>query len=186
MPTIVDTLKADPLKFLKVFPIKISTSGASRIFDSISYGQKTMSKMAGGETVLMFNNTQGTQFDDSSKVETCKAHVVQALHGAPQFYTLSADSDFMITTELSGCCMVLDRSTNPPRIAHCWPDRAANEDGNRVQTGLEGNPNYKLYGKKNYVEDYSYVVGVRAGAWRFFAQERPRGGKISRALEIFL
>ncbi len=186
MPTIVDTLKADPLKFLKVFPIKISTTGASRVFDSISYGQKTLYSQRERDVVLMFNNTQESQFDDYSKVETCKAHVVQALYGAPQFYTLSADSDFMITTELSGCCMVLDRSANPPRIAHCWPDRAANEDGNRLQTGLEGNPNHKLYGKKNYVQPCSYVVGVRAGAWRFFAQERPNGGKISRALEIFL
>jgi hypothetical protein len=40
--------------------------------------------------------------------------------------------------------------------------------------------------KPDYVEDYSYVIGVRAGAWRFFAQERPKGGKIGRALEIFL
>lgn len=97
MPTIVDTLKADPLKFLKVFPIKISTTGASGIDDNVSYGQKTMTGM-GGETVLMFNNNaMGTQFDDPSKIETCKAHIVQALYGAPQFYTLSADRDFMIT-----------------------------------------------------------------------------------------
>jgi hypothetical protein len=185
MPSIVETLKADPLKFLKVFPIKISTTGASRIVDNINYGQKTMSSMMGGQTVLAFN-TGWIQFDDPTKSDTCKAHVVQALHGAPQFYTLSAGSDFMLTTELSGCCMVLDRSVNPPQIAHCWPDKAAGEDGNSVQTALEGNPNHKLYGKKNYVEDYSYVIGVRAGAWRFFAQERPKGGKIGRALEIFL
>lgn len=185
MPSIVDTLKADPLKFLSVFPIKISTSGVSRVVDNVSYGQKSMNVSMGGQTVLMFTNTF-TQYDDTSKVETCKAHIVQAAHGAPQFYTLSGDSDFMITTELSGCCMVLDRSSNPPRIAHCWPDKAQGEDGTSVQTGLEGNLNHKLYGKKNYVEDYSYVIGVRGGAWRFFAQERPRGGKISRALEIFL
>ncbi|MCP5086111.1 MAG: hypothetical protein GY952_04830 [Rhodobacteraceae bacterium] len=185
MPTIVATLKTNPLKFLKVFPIKISTTGASRVVNTVSYGQKTMSGMMGGQTVLMFTNSF-TQFNEPSKTETCKAHIVQAAHGAPQFYTLSAECDFMLTTELSGCCMVLDRSVNPPRIAHCWPDKAQGEDGNTVQTSLEGNPNRKLYGKKNYIEDYSYVVGVRSGAWRFFAQERPKGGAIGRALEILV
>lgn len=77
MPSIVSTLKTDPLKFLKVFPIKISTTGASRVVDTVSYGQKTMSRMMGGQTVLMFNNSF-TQFDDASKTETCKAHIVQA------------------------------------------------------------------------------------------------------------
>ena len=185
MPTIVATLKADPLKFLSVFPIKISTVGASKVAPTVSYGQKTMSSMMGGQTVLMFTNSV-TQYNDPTSVQTCKAHVVRAEHGAPQFYSLTDESDFMITTELSGCCMVLDRSVSPPQIAHCWPDKTANEDGNTVQTALEGNINYKLYGKKNYVEDYSYVIGVKGGAWRFFAQERPNGGKIKRAIEIFL
>lgn len=49
MPSIVDTLKADPLKFLSVFPIKISTLGVSRVVDNVSYGQKSMSASMGGK-----------------------------------------------------------------------------------------------------------------------------------------
>lgn len=57
-------------------------------------------------------------------------------------------------------------SSKPPQIAHCWPDKAQGEDGNTVQTSLEGNRNYKLYGKKNDIRDYSYVIGVRSGTLR--------------------
>ncbi len=182
MPKIVDTLKADPLKFLKVFPIKITTAGESCINDNVSYGQKSTS---GYPTELAFN-TGYASFDDPTKTETCKAHIVKAQVGGLDFYTLTDDCDLMLTSQLSGCCMVLDRSVNPPRVAHYWPDKAKGEDGNTVQTNLQGTANRKLYGLKNYTTPYSYVLGVRNGGWRFFAQERPMGRGISRALEIFL
>jgi hypothetical protein len=191
MPKIVDVLKADPLKFLKAFPIKLGSVGASRLDPNVTYGQK---RQASGKSVLYFFNSW-TQYDDQARVETTDAHIVQAQHGAPNFYTLTDQCDFMITSELSGCCLILDRTTSPPGIAHVWPHTAVCqcgksgvnvESGEQVQVRLAAqHPNCKLYGKKDYIQVYAYVVGVsRGGHWRFYAQERPNGGPIADAYEV--
>jgi len=181
MTSTLDVIINDPLKFLKAFPVKIGTVGASRVEEHVTYGQK---RQASGPPVLFFFNGP-TQYDDQAKVEFCRAHIVKAVRGPAEFYTLTDDCSFMITTELSGCCVVLDRTAASPRIAHVWPGQG--EDGAVIQDQLAGlHATCKLYGKRNYVEPYSYVIGVNRGGWRFFAQERPGGRGIRQASEILL
>lgn len=78
-------------------------------------GQK---RQVGGPPVLYFFNSI-TQFDNPAQVETISAHIVQAQHGAPNFYALTDKCDVMVTSELSGCCLILDRSVPPPRSHTC-------------------------------------------------------------------
>ena len=78
-------------------------------------GQK---RQVGGPPVLYFFNSI-TQFDNPAQVETISAHIVQAQHGAPNFYALIDKCDVMVTSELSGCCLILDRSVPPPRSHTC-------------------------------------------------------------------
>lgn len=179
MPATIEVLANDPIKFLKTFPIKIGSVGASRYVERVSYGQKR--QMFGASPVLYFFNGP-TQFDNPAQVETCPAHIVQALHGAPQFYTLDDQADVMLTSELSGCCVVLE-PTNPPKIAHVWPEKG--EDGGAIQRELQAtHKGCRFYGKNDYTREYAYVIGIRRGSWRFYAQERPGAGAIWRALEV--
>jgi len=109
MPATIDVLMADPLKFLRTFPIKLSTAKASRVEERVYYGKK--------KNDLRFDTVM-PNVDDPAKVEICRAHIVQAQHGAPNFYSLTDACDLMITSQLSGCCMILDKSASPPKIAH--------------------------------------------------------------------
>jgi hypothetical protein len=192
MTAIVDVLKADPIKFLKVFPIAIATSKQSRVADTVHYGQKTITLQGTTKSmkVLRFD-TAFANVDNAAAAEVCRAHIVQAEHGAPNFYTLTDQSSLMLTTELSGCCMVLDKSVSPPRIAHVWPHTTAcqcgksgftHESGAEVQQRLARDyPGCKLYGAENYLQPKAYVLGVRQGnTWRFYTQERPGGGEIAK------
>ena len=193
MPTVVDVLKSDPLKFLKTFPIKLGSVGASKLDANVKVGQK---RQVGGPPVLYFFNSI-TQFDNPAQVETISAHIVQAQHGAPNFYALTDKCDVMVTSELSGCCLILDRSVSPPALAHVWPHSAVcqcgksgitQETGEQVQDRLKhAHPNCRLYGKKDYIQVYAYVLGIaRGGHWRFYAQERPNGGSITGAFEVLI
>jgi len=184
MTATIDVLKANPLKFLKTFPIKISTGKASRLEPQVYYGKK------GND--LRFNTGFATA-DDPSTIETCAAHIVQAQHGAPNFYQLTDACDFMITSQLSGCCMILKGTS---QIAHVWPHTGvcqcgqkdlALETGSGVQDSLAASHgDCKLYGINNYIQTYSYVIGVNDGSWKFYAQERPNDGPIQKAIQIFL
>lgn len=184
MTATIDVLKADPLKFLQTFPIKISAGKASRLENQVYYGKK------GND--LRFNTGFAT-VDDPATLETCAAHIVQARHGDPDFYQLTDACDLMITSQLSGCCMILEGTS---RIAHVWPHTSKCqctqkdlplESGSEVQDRLAANyPGCKLYGIKNYVQTYAYVIGVNDGNWKFYAQERPNDGPIKKAFRIFL
>ena len=188
MPALIDVLKADPLKFLKAFRIKISTTRESRIAEMVYLGKK--------KDDLRFD-TAMPNVDNPSEVETCRAHVVQARHGAPDFYELTGGCDLMITTQLSGCCMIADRTGATTRIAHVWPHSTSScpcrsgdtnfQTGAEVQDGLARDyPNCTVYGINDYVQTYAYVIGVYSGRWRFYAQERPNDGRIARAVEVLI
>lgn len=187
MTATIDVLKQDPLKFLSVFRINIGTSKESRVEPSVYYGKK------GSD--LKFN-TGFAIVDEPQKVEICRAHIVQAKHGAPEFWELTGESDLMLTTQLSGCCMILDDSGTIPKIAHVWPHTTAcqcangskdYESGADVQTRLANlYPTCKLYGINDYIRSAAYVIGVNKGGWHFYAQERPDGGRIARACEILI
>lgn len=186
MPATIDIFKLDPLKFLKVFRVKIATSKASRIEPSVYYGKK--------RDDLRFDTWPNV--DEPSKAETCRAHIVQAKHGAPDFYELTGECDLMLTTQLSGCCMILDTSGDTPKIAHVWPHTSAcqcgsgsteYESGAGVQDALTNlYPNCKVYGINDYVRPYAYVIGVNKGGWNFYSQERPDDGRITRAYQVLI
>jgi len=85
----------------------------------------------------------------------------------------------------------------PTALAHVWPHSAVcqcgksgitQETGEQVQDRLQRtHPNSRLYGKKDYIQVYAYVLGIaRGGHWRFFAQERPNGGPITGAFEVLI
>ena len=172
----ISVLKSDPLKFLSAFPIKIAySSGDSKVVEQYYYGQKS--------GVLYFVNGFAN-IDEPGTAEVTKAHGVAAKRGAPDFYELSGGADLMLTTQLSGCCIVLDKSGATPRIAHVRPD--ADSNGNAVQASLAGN-GYKLYGKNDYQENFAYVLGVKTDNWRFYAQRRPNDKRdIAGAKEILI
>ena len=170
----IDVLKADPLKFLSTFPIKIAYNSAqSGLVNQYHYGQKS--------GVLYFNNGFAN-VDDPNTAEVTTAHGVVAARGAPNFYELNTQSTLMLTTQLSGCCVVLDK-TGPLKIAHVRPDQGS--DGNALQDSLDQYPN--RFGKRDYHSNYCYIIGVYSGGWRFFAQRRTNDErKIAEAREIFL
>ena len=172
----ISVLKSAPLKFLKAFPIKIQyNSKDSKLIEQYYYGQK-----AG---VLYFNNGF-PNVDDPGSAEVTKAHGLVAKKGGPHFYELSGEADVMLTTQLSGCCVVLDDSGATPKIAHVQPDSGS--DGVTLQQSLSGS-GYKLYGKADYHDNYAYVLGVKTDGWRFYTQKRLNDErKISIAKEIFV
>lgn len=172
----IDVLKANPLKFLQTFPIKIAyNKSESAVIQQYHYGQKS--------GVLYFNNGFAN-VDDPQSAEVTRAHGVVAARGAPNFYELTNESDLMLTTQLSGCCIVLDDSDpNAIKIAHVRPD--ADSDGIALQESLNDYP--KRFGKQDYIDNYCYVLGVRTQGWRFYAQRRLQDQRhITDAREIFV
>jgi len=176
----MDVIKLDPIKFLSVFPIMISGTKTSTTKD-VFYGKK--------QSFLRFDPAF-PNVDPGITAEKYKAHIVAAQHGEPNFYNLSGTSDVMITSQLSGCCLIRQNNT----LAHVWPHVGDSckcgvkglpgESGLEVQQRLTlSHPNCKTYGKKNYQAKTAYVIGINHAGWKFYAQEQ-MGNRVTSAFQV--
>jgi len=81
-----------------------------------------------------------------------------------QFAVQAGRCKLMITTQLTGCCMVFDPSGT--KVAHVWSDEGENGIDLRDRLAVK-NPTCKLYGRKDFKESLSSVVGVRMDEVRY-------------------
>jgi hypothetical protein len=87
------------------------------------------------------------------------------------FYQLPLDGvDLMITTQLSGCCIVIAPNEGAFNVAHLRPVNGVN--GSDLQNSVQAEGRF-CYGRNNYNDAFhAAMVGVRAeeGDWSFFTQ----------------
>ncbi|WCN10702.1 hypothetical protein [Marinomonas mediterranea] len=72
----------------------------------------------------------------------------------------------MITTQLTGCCMLMMKMGEVVGVAHLQP---TGETGNELHARL--GTNLKVYGRPDYGNSRAIFIGIRtANRWRFYAQ----------------
>lgn len=81
----------------------------------------------------------------------------------------------MITTQLTGCCIVMDRLGGNCRVTHLRP---TGESGADLQQRLI-NDGRSVYGVADYTGNRATLVGVRINSrWCFYAQKQDRNSNI--------
>ncbi|TDO97905.1 hypothetical protein [Marinomonas balearica] len=72
----------------------------------------------------------------------------------------------MVTTQLTGCCMLMVKMGNVVGVSHLQP---TGETGNALHARLGAN--LKVYGRPDYGNSRALFIGIRTGTrWRFYAQ----------------
>jgi hypothetical protein len=76
-------------------------------------------------------------------------------------------TNLMITTQLTGCSVIIDRNGNSVNVAHIQPK---GETGIQLQNRLIG-LGHNVFGAIDYPNDRAIVIGARSkNGWNFFAQ----------------
>ncbi len=107
---------------------------------------------------------------------------VQPSNVAINAYPLhTAGTNLMLTTQLTGCSIVMIPDSGSYKVAHLQP---TGETGDALRNRLKG-LKYKVYGITDYTGFRAVVVGVRqGGTWNFYAQTQDPQFNVTGAKQL--
>lgn len=86
-------------------------------------------------------------------------------------------TNLMITTQLTGCSVIIDRNGNSVNVAHIQPN---GETGIQLQNRLT-TLGHNVFGAIDYPNDRAIVIGTRSkSVWNFFAQVQDANFNVRR------
>lgn len=89
--------------------------------------------------------------------------------------------NLMLTTQLSGCCIVMIPGGGTFSVAHLQPTGETGADLRRRLSGL----GMKVYGATDYAGGRAVVVGARiGGTWGFYAQTQDGNFNVTSARQL--
>ncbi len=101
-----------------------------------------------------------------------------AIHALPLH---GAGTNLMITTQLTGCCIVMVPGAGTYSVAHLQP---TGESGMQLRARLAAQ-NIKVYGVTDYAPGRGVLVGVRlAGQWSFYTQTQDANFNVTGAKQL--
>lgn len=142
-----------------------------------------------GSRLGNFRTHDGLKFKIRKPIELPTGTRFQALYIPVQpsnqpingFPLATVGTNFMITTQLSGCCVVMIPMGNTWSVAHLQP---TGETGAQLRTRLAGQ-GMKVYGATDYAGGRAALVGVRSGGkWRFYVQTQDASFNVTGAKKL--
>jgi len=192
----LQSLSANPVRFLKKYPVRIFGSIAQSGVIAFGMGNRGQSHRPG--KILKTKRWHQTEsFNIGTmqyiKARTGNAHnfLAHSIHmdvgqANLNFYTLPAIAgpSIMVTGQLSGCSFVISPIdySQDVNVAHIQP---AGVNGVNLRNNLVAlHPHATVFGPSNQKGNYltannrvASMIGIRtAGRWNFYSQKQQRGG----------